>query len=107
MKGDKKMYFEKYEILDVEDVDNEKRITIKVKDDETIKFNVPEWELAAVMTEEPSDASEARNIKAIVVVDKIYDLFNCCYRLKNKKTKVGKINKYQIYLYGKCKKCCR
>ena len=37
----------------------------------------------------------------------IYDLFDCCYLLKNKKTKVGNINQYRIYLYGNCKKCCR
>ena len=37
----------------------------------------------------------------------IYDLFNCCYHLKNRNTKVGKINKYQIYLYGKCNKCSK
>ena len=37
--------------------------------------------------------------------NKIYDVFECCNILKNKKTKIGKINNYQIYLYGICKKC--
>ncbi len=39
---------------------------------------------------------------------KVYDVFDVCSKcniLKNKKIKVGKINKYKIYFYGKCKKC--
>jgi len=38
---------------------------------------------------------------------KIYDIFDNCSILKKKQTKVGKINKYQIYLYGICKQCDR
>lgn len=39
----------------------------------------------------------------------VYDVIDECSKcgiLKNKKTKVGKINKYKINFYGKCK-CCR
>jgi Fur family transcriptional regulator, peroxide stress response regulator len=36
----------------------------------------------------------------------IYDIFDQhCPFLVSTKTKVGKINKFQIYLYGKCKNC--
>ena len=40
--------------------------------------------------------------------NKIFDIFDICKEcgvLKRKKTKVGKINNYQISFYGKCKKC--
>jgi len=40
----------------------------------------------------------------------VFDVINECAKcgiLKNKKTKVGKINKYQIKFYGICKKCRR
>lgn len=40
--------------------------------------------------------------------DKVYDVFDTCSKcdsLKNKKLKVGKIEKYKIYFYGTCKKC--
>jgi len=40
--------------------------------------------------------------------NKVYDVFDVCDKcdfLKNKKLKVGKINSYKIYFYGKCKKC--
>jgi Fur family transcriptional regulator, peroxide stress response regulator len=39
---------------------------------------------------------------------KVYDVGDECSRcgiLKNKKTKVGKINHYKINFYGKCAKC--
>jgi len=39
---------------------------------------------------------------------KVYDVFDVCSKcsiLKNKKLKVGKINSYKIYFYGKCNKC--
>ena len=39
---------------------------------------------------------------------KIFDIFEICKEcrvLKRKKTKVGKINNYQISFYGQCKKC--
>jgi Fe2+ or Zn2+ uptake regulation protein len=38
----------------------------------------------------------------------VYDIIDECSKcgiLKSKKTKVGKINKYQIKFYGKCTKC--
>jgi len=35
----------------------------------------------------------------------VYDECSHCGILKNRRTKVGKINKYQIKFYGKCKKC--
>jgi Fur family peroxide stress response transcriptional regulator len=38
----------------------------------------------------------------------VYDVFDVCSKcniLKNKKLKVGKINNYKIYFYGKCEKC--
>lgn len=38
----------------------------------------------------------------------VYDVMDECYKcgvLKNKKTKVGKINHYKINFYGICKKC--
>jgi len=38
----------------------------------------------------------------------LFDIFNIsreCHILKNKKTKIGKINNYKIYFYGQCKKC--
>lgn len=41
---------------------------------------------------------------------KVYDIFDECSKcgiLKKKKTKVGKINKYQIKFYGICTKCKR
>ena len=40
----------------------------------------------------------------------IYDVFNfseSCKFLKDKKIKVGKIENYQIYFYGTCKKCSK
>ena len=40
--------------------------------------------------------------------NKIFDIFNICKEcgvLKRKKTKVGKINNYQISFYGYCQKC--
>jgi Fe2+ or Zn2+ uptake regulation protein len=39
---------------------------------------------------------------------RVYDIFDVCSDckiLKNKKTKVGKINNFKIYFYGECKKC--
>ncbi|OGZ90316.1 MAG: hypothetical protein A2599_03290 [Candidatus Staskawiczbacteria bacterium RIFOXYD1_FULL_39_28] len=39
---------------------------------------------------------------------KVYDVIDECSKcgiLKNKKTKVGKINKYKINFYGICKQC--
>lgn len=35
----------------------------------------------------------------------IFDIYDKCQFLKRKKTKVGKIKNYQVYLYGECKKC--
>lgn len=40
--------------------------------------------------------------------NKVYDVIDECSKcgiLRNKKTKVGKINKYKINFYGKCKQC--
>lgn len=40
----------------------------------------------------------------------VYDVFNECAKceiIKNRKTKVGKINSYRIYFYGICKNCKR
>ncbi len=40
--------------------------------------------------------------------DKIYDIFDLCENcgiFKSSKLKVGKIKNYQMYFYGKCKKC--
>jgi Fe2+ or Zn2+ uptake regulation protein len=36
---------------------------------------------------------------------KIFDVFDNCEILKNKKTKVGKIKHLQVYFYGICKNC--
>ncbi len=36
---------------------------------------------------------------------KIYDVFDKNISLINKKTKVGKVQNYQIHLYGQCRKC--
>jgi Fur family ferric uptake transcriptional regulator/Fur family peroxide stress response transcriptional regulator len=36
---------------------------------------------------------------------KIYDIFEKCEILKNKITKVGKIDNYKIYFYGYCRNC--
>lgn len=39
---------------------------------------------------------------------RVYDVFDVCGRCKilaGKKIKVGKINYFKIYFYGKCKKC--
>ena len=38
---------------------------------------------------------------------KIFDVFEKCGIVKNKKLKVGKIKNYQIYFYGNCKKCSK
>jgi Fe2+ or Zn2+ uptake regulation protein len=38
----------------------------------------------------------------------VFDVFDVCSKCKiliNKKIKVGKINYFKIYFYGKCKKC--
>lgn len=40
--------------------------------------------------------------------NRIFDIFDVCKKcniLKSKKTKVGKIKRYQINFYGLCKKC--
>ena len=40
----------------------------------------------------------------------VYDVYDECSKcgiLKNRKTKVGKINKYQINFYGECRNCKR
>lgn len=37
----------------------------------------------------------------------IFDAHNICDILRNKKTKVGKVENYQIYFYGICKKCSK
>lgn len=37
----------------------------------------------------------------------VFDIDNSCETLKNKKTKVGKVENYQIYFYGTCKKCSK
>lgn len=37
----------------------------------------------------------------------IFDICKNCHILKNKKIKVGKIENYQIYFYGICKKCSK
>lgn len=71
------MYLDKFEILNVDDgIEGNKRVQIKTGEEEgdNLIIDIPEWELAAVMTETPSDSSEVRNKSAIVVVDKIYDL---------------------------------
>ena len=39
---------------------------------------------------------------------KVFDVFDVCSKCKtllNKKIKVGKINHFKIYFYGKCKNC--
>ncbi|TAN57633.1 transcriptional repressor [Patescibacteria group bacterium] len=36
---------------------------------------------------------------------KIYDVFDKNISLINKKTKIGKVQNFQIYLYGQCRKC--
>lgn len=76
MSDEKKMYFSTYEILNVEDTkDGYKRVELKnTKDEEDhIKVDMPEWELNACATEEPTTDSDVRNLSAIYVVDKIYD----------------------------------
>ncbi len=40
--------------------------------------------------------------------NKVFDIIDSCKNcqtLKNKKIKVGEINNYQLYFYGKCKFC--
>jgi len=42
--------------------------------------------------------------------NQVFDIFNACKDcsiLKDKKTKVGKVENYQIYFYGTCKKCSK
>tara|TARA_Y100000310_G_scaffold332537_1_gene408307 strand:+ start:60 stop:473 length:414 start_codon:yes stop_codon:yes gene_type:complete len=42
--------------------------------------------------------------------DHVFDIFDVCSKckiLENKRIKVGKINSYKIYFYGKCKNCQR
>ena len=38
-------------------------------------FDIPVWEAELLISENPVDPSEARNIRGIYVVDKIYDIF--------------------------------
>ena len=38
---------------------------------------------------------------------KIFDVFEKCHFLKYRRTKIGKIKKYQIYFYGICTKCSK
>lgn len=75
-----KFYYENQEIANVEDVPYGKRVTVKtgVKDkegnEELEAFTVPEWEYKASTGLTPLDASTARNERAIVVVEKLYDV---------------------------------
>lgn len=42
--------------------------------------------------------------------DKVFDIFDECYKckiLEKKKTKVGKIKNYKIIFYGICKQCAK
>ena len=41
------------------------------------------------------------------LVSDIFNLCNNCNILNKKKLKVGKIENYQIYFYGNCKKCSK
>jgi len=69
------MYYEKYKIMTVEDgVDGNKRVRLQIPDSDDIVIDVPEWELEAVQTEEPSDATETRNTRANIIVDELYEI---------------------------------
>jgi hypothetical protein len=75
------MFYEDKKILNVEELeDGNKRVEVEIEPienedgskDVSEKFTIPGWELAAVATEEKSDSSDARNKRAIIVVDEIY-----------------------------------
>ena len=69
-------YYESFKIVDVaEDTDGTRKLKLEIpKEDgnEYIFITLPEWEYKATVTEHPSDASEARNSRTVVVVDKLY-----------------------------------
>lgn len=103
-----KYYFEDKEIAEVKDseVAGYKRITLLFPAPKTApdggtdlaeNIDVPEWELEAVKTEIPTDASYSRNARAIVTVDAIYDV------LKEKDIRVDELSFILQKLLGKCK----
>lgn len=81
------MYYEKYKIITVDDgIDGNKRVRLEIPEGDDIVIDVPEWELLAVQTEEPSDATETRNTRANIIVDELYEV------LKNKNIRLEDIS---------------
>jgi len=70
-------YFEDKKLVKVEECeDRTKRVTVEAKNGTVESFDVPNWEFEVNSSEtSPVDASDARNNRAIYVVDAIYDLF--------------------------------
>jgi len=96
MSEEKQMYFEEYKIKNVTDgVEGVKRVRLEIPDKNDLIIDVPEWELVATMTDEPSDATETRNKRVNIIVDKIYDL------LKEHDVKAEDIGFMQQKLVGK------
>jgi hypothetical protein len=72
---DIKLYYEENEIVNVEKGEGElRKVTLRNQSGETV-VDIMQWELDACTTKEPSDASTGRNERAIILVDKIYDMF--------------------------------
>lgn len=71
-------YYENFKIVDVaEDDSGKKMLKLEVpKEDgnEYIFVTMPEWEYKASVTDHPSDPSESRNSRSIVVVDRLYEV---------------------------------
>ena len=67
-------YYENKKILEVTDLENsDKSVKLEIKENEEFEYVVlPAWELAAVMTEQLSTASDSRNSRAIVITDLLY-----------------------------------
>lgn len=74
-------YYEDKKIIKAEDGDDRyKRITVEVGKDENDNdiletFDVSAWEFEVNSSDTPIDPSDARNNRAIYVVDAIYELF--------------------------------
>ena len=81
------MYYERDPILDVKDgVEGYKRVHLDTSkrdekgeirgEESNVIIDIPEWELAAVMTEEVSDLNEGRNKRAIYITEKLFEVFD-------------------------------
>ena len=86
--AEKQMYYENCKIINVVTKDGMSTLQLKsrIKDGKDIIMVVPEWELAAVMTEKPSDATEVRLKRSIIIVDEMYDV------LKNRNIRMEDIS---------------